>query len=317
MTGNITANTDPAIRAQVYSEILFENINEGFLPGGLHRDVSDFGDGTTLYIPSMGDVTLYDVDPENSELPISPIDTGQFTLTINEFKGTGWSISDKLKEDAYVWSQMESQIPGKALEAIQEAYETDMLAALNNGQTAADTNSFNGFAHRIASGETGQVISLEHFRAMKLAFDKAHMPQNGRIAVVDAVAEATLNGLTNLVNVSNNPRFEGVVNTGFARERQFLYNIFGWDIYVSDRLPRIASETVDGNAITSGVANIFMCVSDDMTTPIMGAWRRQPRITGQRREEHERDEFYLTGRYGWGIQREESLGVVLTDASNY
>lgn len=311
MTGNLTSNTPAAIRAQVYSNILMQSINEGFLPDGLFRDVSDFGDGNTLFIPTMGDVTIYDIE-EDKDLPISPVDTGQITLTINEFKGTGWSSSDKLKQDAYMWQAMESQIPAKALEALKTEYETNMLAALNAMQTAGADNSFNGFAHRLAASGTSGVISVADFAKQKLAFDKAHMPSGGRIAIVDATTEYTLNNIANLVNVSNNPMFEGVVTEGFARDRKFLYNIFGWDVWVSDRLPRIESETIGGTTVTNGVANIFMCVADDMVKPLMGAWRQQPEIEGVRRAEKKRDEFYLSARYGFGGQRSESLGVVVS-----
>lgn len=44
-TGNTTANTSALIRAQVYSEVILDEIVGGFLPEGLHRDVSDFKDG--------------------------------------------------------------------------------------------------------------------------------------------------------------------------------------------------------------------------------------------------------------------------------
>jgi hypothetical protein len=71
---------------------------------------------------------------------------------------------------------------------------------------------------------------------MKLAFDKANAPAGGRIVIVDPVVEATLNSLSNLVNVSNNPMFEGIVTEGFARDHKFRKNIFGWDVYTSNFL---------------------------------------------------------------------------------
>lgn len=43
MSGNTTANTDPAIRAVVHSELLLKVLQDGFLPEGIHRDVTDFG----------------------------------------------------------------------------------------------------------------------------------------------------------------------------------------------------------------------------------------------------------------------------------
>lgn len=38
------------IEAQQYSQFILENMNDGLLPGIFYRDVSDFGNGTTLNI---------------------------------------------------------------------------------------------------------------------------------------------------------------------------------------------------------------------------------------------------------------------------
>lgn len=324
MAGNTTLNTTPIIRAQVYSQLMLEGLYDlNFFDGMLYRDVTDFGDGTTLNIPTVGELPLYDIDPELEPYKIGQMDTGKITLTINKFKQAGGAISDKLKEDAYLWQEVESRIVPEGMRKIREAFETDLLAVANAGQTAADGNDVNGFDHRWVAGATNNVISLEDFIYMKLAFDKANVPEEGRVAIVDPVVGATLDNLTNLVNVSNNPMFEGMVNSGFARGKRFIRNVYGWDVWVSNRLPRIASETIDGGpqdastAVTSGVANEFMCLADDMCKPLMNAWRRMPRVDGDRNVQYERDEFYTTARWGAGVQREETLGVVITAAAKY
>lgn len=51
MAGNTTSNQSPLIKGQVFSDLMMEQIHEGFLPDGLHRNVSEFGDGSVLYIP--------------------------------------------------------------------------------------------------------------------------------------------------------------------------------------------------------------------------------------------------------------------------
>jgi hypothetical protein len=60
-----------------------------------------------------------------------------------------------------------------------------------------------------------------------------------------------------------------------------------------------------------------MNVLDDSTKPIMGAWRQMPKVEGDRNKDLARDEFVTRARYGFGRQRPESLGVILTSASNY
>lgn len=326
MTGNTTLNTDPSIRALVHSELMLEVLQDGYLPDGLFRNVTDFGDGTQLQIPTIGEMTLFDLE-EEQDTPVSAIDTGTITLNITEHVGVAGTISDQLKEDAYKAAAVEARIVPQSLRAIKERYETDMLATVvstSNGMaTTGDPNLYNGFDHRWIANGTGNTLTLEDFIFAKVAMDKANVPEEGRIAIVDPIVEATLNSLTNLVNVSNNPQFEGIVESGFGKGRRFIRNIFGFDVYISNRLPRISSESITSSeapgaaSISGGVNNIFMCVADDAVTPIMGAMRRQPRVEGHRNVSKRRDEFHTTARWGFGLQRGESLISVITSASNY
>ena len=326
-TGNSTSNTTAIIRASVYSETILDEIISGlYLPEGLHRDVSDFKDGDTLYIPTFGEVVLRDI-VEDTDIPVDSVDTGQITLSISEYVGAGNYLTDKIKQDAYLLAEFEGSLVPKHLRAIRQRYETDLLATVND-QTAADPNDINGYAHRFSANGTNGVLTIEDLIYAKLALDKAEVPDEGRIAIVDPLVEGTLNSLTNIVNVSNNPMFEGMINTGFAKQMRFLKNIMGFDIYTSNRLPQVNSEALDttgitvpapsGNTtITSGVVNMFMCAADDLVTPFMGAWRQMPRTEGDRNVRKQRDEFYTTARWGFGLQRPQSIIGVVTSRVNY
>ncbi len=46
----LTTNTTAFIEAQQYSQFILMNLHDGLLPGTFYRDVSDFGQGTTLNI---------------------------------------------------------------------------------------------------------------------------------------------------------------------------------------------------------------------------------------------------------------------------
>lgn len=329
MPGNTTANTDPAIRALVHSDTLLEVLQDGFLPDMLMRDVMDFGDGTQLQVPTIGEMTLFDLE-EGQPTPTSAIDTGKIFLNITEHKGVAGFITDELKEDGYKAAAVEAAIVPQSLRAIKEAFETDLLAtavsSTNNMVTLSDPNTINGFDHRwVAGSTTAGIIQLEDFIYAKLSFDKANVPDEGRILLVDPVVEATINSLTNLVNVSNNPQFEGMVTTGFSKNRKFIRNIFGFDVFVSNRLPRITTgETIVGGpqasstvAPASSVNNIFMSIAGDETKPFMGAMRRNPRVEGLRNVSERRDEFHVTSRWGFAMQRAESLISVITDATKF
>jgi hypothetical protein len=291
------------------------------------RDVTDFGSGTTLNIKTVGTVTIQDA-AEDTPLNYSPIDTGTLTLTITDYVGDAWKVSDDLREDG---SQVDTLMAMRAMEstrALGENHETRFLSVANAAQTGADLNLVNGRPHRWvgSAASNARTITLEDFISMKLAFDKANSPAGGRIAIVDPVVEATLNSLTNLVNVSNNPMFEGMVTEGFARDHRFVRNVFGWDVYTSNFLPTLtATEAINASsygltsetAAVGDKANVFMCVADDTCKPIMHAWRRAPQTEGWRDNEERADKYQVTSRFGLGAQRVDTLGVILTHPTNY
>jgi len=325
MSGNTTLNTDPAIRALVHSDTMLEVLQDGYLPEMLARDVSDFGDGTQLQVPTIGELTLFDLS-EGAPTPTSAIDSGKIFLNITTHRGVAGFVSDELKEDGYKAAAVEAAIVPSALRAMKEAYETDLLAtavsSTNSMVTLGDPNKINGKDHRWIANGTNNTITMKDFLYAKLSFDKANVPDEGRIAIVDPIVEATLNSLTNLVNVSNNPQFEGMVTQGFSKNRKFVRNVFGFDVWVSNRLPRVASESISGSdigaaSITDGVNNIFMSVASDESKPFMAATRRQPRVEGHRNVSERRDEFHVTSRTGFAMQRGESLISIITSETDF
>ncbi|CAB4144291.1 hypothetical protein UFOVP454_25 [uncultured Caudovirales phage] len=324
----LTSNTTAFIEAQQYSQFILDNIHDYLLPEGLYRDVSDFGSGTTLNIKTVGTVTLQDA-AEDTPLNFNPIDTGNVTLSITDYVGDAWKVSDELREDG---SQVDALMSMRAMEstrALGENHESRFLNVAGTAQTAANINLVNGRPHRWVAGGAGgttRVMTLSDFIAMKLAFDKAGVPAAGRIAIVDPIVEATLNSIQNLVNVSNNPMFEGIVTSGFAKDHKFVKNIFGFDIWTSNYLPvKTATEALNASsyglandtAEIGDVANVFMSVADDSVKPIMHAWRRAPKTEGWRSEEERADKYQVTSRFGFGAQRVDSLGVILTSGSTY
>lgn len=321
--GNTTLNQAPLIKAQVFSEFMLEMLKDGLLPDGLYRDVSDFGDGTVINIPVHGDLVIRDY-VQDSPIEYDPIDTGQVTLRIKPYKSVATYVTDQLKQDGYKAADIEASFPANAVYKIKEAFETDLLANANQ-QILNDPNNINGAAHRLAASGVNALITLDDFIAMKLAFDKANIPPKGRICIVDSFVEATLNRLVGAQAFSNNPMFEGIVTEGFAQDHHFVRHIFGWDIWTSERLPTVATETLNdfnGNVVNfaagdEGTANVFMSVLDDQHKPFMGAWRQMPRAEGDRNKDFQRDEYVVTARWGTALQRAQSLGVVVTNADAF
>ena len=332
VTGLPASTSQAFVEAQVYSQMILESLPDAMLPEGMYRDVSDFGSGTTLNIKTVGTVTIQDA-AEDVPLVYNPIDTGNITLTITDYVGDAWAVSDDLREDG---AQIDTLMGMRAMEstrAIGENHETRFLSigpAALTALSATGVALVNGRPHRwIAGGDggTSRKITFTDFIAMKLSFDKANVPQAGRIAIVDPIVEATLNTLVlNTSSVNAQPMFEGLMTTGFAATHRFVRNIMGFDVYTSNFLPLAnATSTINAAAyglanddlVATDVANVFMCVADDGCKPIMHAWRRMPKTEGWRDEEIRNDKFQVTSRFGFGAQRLDTLGVVYTTSLAY
>ncbi len=312
-----TGNTQAFIHAQQYSNFILSNLHDGLLPTVFYRDVSDFGNGTTLNIKTVGSATLQDVT-EDEALTYNPIDTGTVTLSITDYVGDAWYVTDVMKQDGSQVEQLMAMRAMEATRAIQENFESRYLAVAEAAQTANDPNTINGHPHRLVASGTTETIELADFITMKLSFDKANVPQAGRVAIIDPVVEASLLSKFNTTyNVDSNPRFQSVMENNFSMEHKFVMNLFGWDIWTSNRLPDIASGEGDGTdtLTNAGKANIFMSILDDNTKPLMVAWRQPPKVEGERNKDRQRDEFVTTARWGVGPQRVDTLGVILTDAT--
>ena len=310
----VTSNSQAFIEAEVYSSFILNNLHDGLLPQTFYRNVSDFGSGTTLHIKTVGSVIIQEA-AEDTPLVYNPIESGEVSLQITNYIGDAWYVTDDLREDGAMIEQLMSARSVESTRALQETFESRFLSVCNAAQTNANANVINGFAHRIASAETNNVFALKHLIAMRLAFDKANVPDSGRVFICDPVVEATLNGLVTITH-DVSPFGEMILKEGMARGQRFVMQLFGWDIITSNRLP--TGTFSDGTtSVTGGVANIFMCVLDDNTKPIMAAWRRMPKVEGERNKDRARDEFVTRCRWGMGPQRVDTLGVLITSASNY
>lgn len=306
-------NSTAFIESEQYSAFILRNLHDGLLPGSYFRNVTDFGAGNTLHIKTVGTVTIQD-GAEEVPFDYTPIESGEVTLTITDYVGDAWYVTDELREDGAQVEALMSARSQESTRALQEIFETRFLSKANSAQVPSDPNKINGFNHRVASAATNNIAQLSAFIQMKLAFDKANVPMAGRIAIVDPVVAATLDGLVSIV--SNATDFAtNILENGFDREHQFLMNLYGWNVITSNRLPK-GSFSDGTTTVTNGVANIFMSLADDNTKPIMAAWRRMPKVEGERNKDLRRDEFVTSARWGFGTQRVDTLGVYVTSAVN-
>lgn len=300
-------------RSQIWSTMIKEALQDDLEAQGLVNWISDFPDGAQFNISSIGELTIDQME-EGKPLPARRPDTGQFNFQINHSLGNKAYYTDEFMEDDFLAPQVVNATPKKMKRALDEFIETEIFK-LHNKQTLADANSIRGYAHRYSGGNSG-AMELQDYAYAKLSLKKANVPQRGLVGFVDPAEAYRLETLTNLVDVSNNPRWEGIVQDGIDTGMRFIKNIYGIDIYESNYLD-VVDETIDdkegnSNALTGAVCNLFFAAGDPDINPFMGAWRRMPTIESWR-DHNERTEYYqLTARLGLDLYRHENLVTVLS-----
>lgn len=328
MAGFTVSNTNALVRANLWSNELKDVLLDQLMAEKYVRWLDNFPDGNTLNIPSIGQMDANDY-AEDQPVEYTALDTGNFTFTINNYVSSATYITNKAKQDLFYSSELISQFVPKESRAIKERLEKDIFktgqpntAATAGYQTAGGTNSINGAAHRWVGQSTlnsKNVLGITDFARALYSLKKANVPQENLIAIVDPSTEYVLNTLTNLTNVQNNPRWEGIIDSGIAKGMTFIKNIYGFDVYTSNRLPLCgtdqsgSSETI--SSVASGancVANLFFSASSDVL-PYVGAWRQMPKVDGEYNKDFQREEYVTTCRYGLSLFRPENYITVLSD----
>lgn len=304
-----TGNSGHLIRSEVWSSQLKETLQDELQATTYVNWLNEFPDGDTFTIPSIGDAVQDDYS-ENSPVQYRALDTGEFQFSIDQYKSSGHYITNKAKQDGFYMNQLVSSFVPKQSRAILEGVETKIMG-LESEQTSANANVINGADHRFVATGTNEVIAVADFAKARYALKKANVPDTNLIAIVDPSVEYTLNTLSNLVNVSNNPQWEGIVSSGIATGMKFIKNIYGFDVYTSNYLAD-ANETIGGLTTAAGKANMFFSAAGDVL-PFVGAWRQMPQVDSEYNKDFQREEYVTTARYGVKLYRPENLVCVLSD----
>lgn len=310
MSGFSTASNEHLIRSDLWSTQIKEVLLEDLM-GLKYIDMLDFPDGDTLNIPSIGQAEVNDYE-EGQPIRYTAMDTGNFTFTIDKYKSSATFIYEKMKQDSFYMSRLVSSFVPKQSRAIMKSMEVDLLAKGPDGQTASSLNTINGGDHRFVGSGTNEVIAPQDFARARYALQKANVPMTNLVAIVDPSVEFELSTQTNLVNISNNKQWEGIVRDGMSTGTQFRMNIYGFDVYVCQNLKQSMSETIDGLSVTTGVANLFFSAAPDVL-PFVGSVRQQPKVDSEYNKDFQRDEYVTTARWGFKLFRPENLVTILTD----
>ncbi len=315
MAGNMTSNTEHLTRSQLWSNQLKEYFEDALFAQRWVDWITDFPDGDVINIPSIGQAEVQEYD-EGRAITYNKLATGNFQFRITEYKASAYAISRKMMQDSFYASRVVSAFVPKMQRALMKAVEVDVLKVINSGQTSGDQNRINGASHRWVGQGTNQVISVEDFAVARYALQKANVPMTNLVAIVDPSVEYTINTLSNIVNVSNNPRWEGIIGSGIgdATGMQFIANIYGFDVYVSQNLPTVSNETINGTSVTDGVVN-YMFSADSTALPIVGNIRQAPIVDSEFNKDLQQEEYVTTSRWGFGFYRPENAISVLTSTN--
>lgn len=303
------ASMDPLIVSEVWSSQLKEVLEDELMAQGYVRWLTEFPHGDTFTIPSIGEASYYDY-VEGQAIQTNTMPVGEFQFSITEYIASGTEVSDKAKHDSMYINELISSFVPKQARALMEKLETDILN-LQAGQTSGNLNNINGAPHRFVASGTNEVITTADFAKARFSLKKANVPDMNLVAIVDPSVEYTLNTLTNLTNVSDNPRWEGIVSEGIASGMRFVKNVYGFDVYTSNYLAD-ANETIDSLTTAAGKANLFFSATPDVL-PFIGAWRQAPEVEYTRDGKYLKDIYHTVARYGVKLFRPENLVVVLSD----
>lgn len=313
MSGFQSNSTDHLIRANLWSNQLKEVLVADLMGMRYVDMITDFPDGDTINIPSIGQLEAHDY-AEGQPVKYTAMDTGNFTFQVTDYKSTATYITNKMKQDSYYMNQLVSSFVPKQERAIMTNIETKILSVGPDGQTASNSNTINGAKHRFVAAGTGQVITPADFAKAAYALKKANVPMTNLVAIVDPSVGFTLSTLTNIVNVQNNPQWQGIIETGITSGMKFIRNIYGFDVYESQFLKSGMSETIDSVSVTNGVANLFFSAESDVL-PIKGLLRQPPVVDSSYNKDLQRDEYVTTCRYGFKLYRPENLVTIISDSS--
>lgn len=313
-----TANTTLLTRSDIWSTELKEILRDEMMAQRYVRMLEGFPDGDTFHIPSIGQAQV-DNYAEDTAVTYRPLDTGEFTFSVDKYLSSATYMTKKAEQDIFYANELMSRFVPEQERAIMEHFESTTMAAADAGVAANSAEAIDGIAHRIAGGNGG-VIELADFAFARYALKKANVPDQAMVAIVDPSVEFILNTLSNLVSVTDNPRFEGIVRDGIATGMRFVANVYGFDVYTSNYLADATDNDLnerDGStgqdfSSTAGKVNLFFSASPTVN-PFVGAWRQMPEVDYEYNKDFQRHEFVTTARYGVKLYRPENMVRIVSN----
>lgn len=318
MASFATATNQNMIRTEVFSSDITSLLLDDLNAMQFVRMLNDFPDGFNFNIPIVGEAEVATFN-EGQALKFQQMDTGNFVFNFTDYVYSGNSMTEKFKRDSWLSPQILALFPQRQHRALMEYFETRVWQVGNAGQTSGSLNTINGASHRwVASGVSNGVASLnfQDFAKVRYALTKSNVPLRNLVAVVDpstAYALETQANVTNLMTPAG--QWQSVTREGLTSGFKYRFNVYGFDIYESNYLPKGISETINSVAVTNGVANFFFDATPGDTLPWVGAWRQMPTVQSKFNMDLQQWEYATLCEFGLGFFREQNFCTVLSSTS--
>lgn len=313
MAGHTVAGDEHLIRSQLWSKQIKQLLMDDLQAMKFVRVLTDFPDGTTFNIPSIGEAETADF-AEGQRIKYNKLDTGNFQFSFDQYKYAANSISEKFKRDSYYADDVIAAFAPRQHRALMEAIETRILSRPNAAQTASDLNVINGANHRWVGSGTNETLAIKDFWLARYALQKANVPLTNLVAIVDPSTAYSLQTQTNVTSLlSPMPMWEPVIREGMSTGLKWRFNFGGFDVYESNYLPNNIAETINARSVTVGVSNLFFSAAPGDTCPFVGGFRQNPTVYSEFNKDTQETEYMTIAEYGFKLYRPENMVVILTD----
>lgn len=299
-----------AIREKIYNAALRSTLEPYLFAMNFVDMITEFTDGEKFIDIEIGNATVHDY-VEGTDILLEGLDMASREFTINQYRQSGHYITEKFAQDSYVSAKIAAVVPAKEARALAADLEQKIFGLQSVLQTAGSANSLEGLPHRWIAGYDPQAstqaygaLSLSDFAMASTALHKLGY-FGPMIAIIPTYQEYAITQSASFKNaLAYQPLYERVFQEGAITGTRFAFNIFGFDVYVSNFTPVIASETVGDSqgtskTITNASLACFFANIPDMR-PWRMAWRMMPKFEGNWNMYKRREEFVTVCRYGLG-----------------
>lgn len=322
---NSTTNS-VAIREKIYNAALRSALEPYLIAMNFVDQITEFTDGEKFIDIEIGNATVHDY-VEGTDILLEGLDMKDREFTINQYRQSGHYITEKFAQDSYVSAKIAAVVPAKEARALAADLEQKIFGLQSVIQTAGNSNTMEGCPHRwlagydaTASTQVYGSLSLSDFAMAATALHKLGY-FGPMIAIIPTYQEYAITTSASFKNaLAYQPLYERVFQDGAITGSRFAFNIFGFDVYVSNFTP-VVSETITAldstsKAVAGGGLACFFANIPDMR-PWRMAWRMMPKFEGNWNMYKRREEFVTVCRYGLGKGESPNfIGVVCKQDGN-